>query len=243
MARDVVASRPDVIFAGDFWIGRALRTWTSEIPIVVAGGGLVAGRLVNSLSRPGRNLTGVSIEDWSELIAKRIDLLHELVPSATSAAFLSVSGDFQLATDSWRQLGLAFVGMDVDHFATPPEYRNVFAAAATKGAGPLVVADLIGNYAHRALIVELAAQHRLPAIFPTRDSVEIGGLMSYGVDYSEWGRLSAGYVVRVLRGEKPAEIPVYVIDTFELVINLKTARALGLTIPPAILTRADEVIE
>ena len=93
------------------------------------------------------------------------------------------------------------------------------------------------------LIVELAAQSRLPAIFPTRDPVEIGGLMSYGIDYAEWGRLSAGYVARVLRGEKPAEMPVQVLDKLELVINLKTAKALGLTIPPAILARADEVIE
>ncbi len=241
LARDVVASRPDVIVAVDSRLGAAMLGATRELPIVLAGGNLTGMGLVKSLARPGGNLTGVSIDDWAVLLTKRLELLREAVPKATSVAYLGPHEHF--LEEAARRRGLQLIPMPLFDPIGPEAYRRAFAALDGKAADLLCPSDIAENFAHRVLIVELAAQHRLPAIYAFRDFVEVGGLMSYGTDVADLGRRAAGYVARVLQGGQPAEMPVQVHDKFELVVNLKTAKALGLAIPPAILTRADEAIE
>jgi putative ABC transport system substrate-binding protein len=241
LAKEVVASKPDVIFVVDSRLGAAMLDATRELPIVLAGGNLSGMGLVKSLAHPGGNLTGVSIDDWVVLLTKRLELLREAVPGATRVAYLGPYEHF--LAEAARLRGLQVIWVPLLDPIGPDAYRRAFAALAANAADLLCPSDIVENLVHRALIVGLAGQHRLPAIYAFRDFVEIGGLMSYGTDLADLGRLTAGYVVRVLKGEQPAAMPVQVHDKFELVINLKTAKTLGLAIPQAILARADETIE
>ncbi len=145
--------------------------------------------------------------------------------------------------EATRAAGIALLGPLVDSPAQPPEYRRVFAAMAQAHADALIVSDTTENFTNRQLVVELAEANRLPAIYPLPDYVQLGGLMAYAVDLLDIFRHAANQVDRILRGEKPGEIPFYQPAKFKLVVNLKTAKALGIEMPPSILARADEVIE
>jgi putative ABC transport system substrate-binding protein len=224
----------------------AAKAATSTIPIVfVAGADPIKFGVVTSLSRPDGNLTGLTAFT-SELVPKRLELLHEVVKKAASIALLvnptnavseSVQRDVQEAA---RTLGLR---LNVVHASTEPDLDKVFASLNQLRAGALVIGTDTFFDGHSERLAALALHHAMPTIYQTREFAAAGGLMSYGGSLTDAYRKAGVYVGRVLKGEKPADLPVMQSTKVELVINLKTAKALGLDIPPALLATADEVIE
>ncbi|HZK88689.1 MAG TPA: ABC transporter substrate-binding protein [Stellaceae bacterium] len=245
MAADFVARNVDVIVAGGGTTAAlAAKKATSTIPIVFfTGVDPVAIGLVSSLARPGGNLTGVSIQ-LNELTPKRLELLTELVPQAKAIALLvnptasklDISGMLADARAKGVQLPIAKA-------ATEGEIDAAFAALDDRHAGALIVASDPFFAGRREQIVALAARYAVPAIFPDREFTVSGGLISYAPSFAEAMRLVGIYSGKVLKGAKPADLPVQQPTKFELVINLKTAKALGLTVPQVLLAQADEVIE
>jgi putative ABC transport system substrate-binding protein len=246
LATELIGLKVDVIVTVGSEAVLAAKQATSTIPIVMAivsdpvGLGIIA-----SLARPGGNITGVTDLDI-EQIGKRLELLKELVPGLSRVALVWKTGHpkeqeaLREAEAAARSLGIRLQRVGV---RDPNEFQGAFSAMAREHVGAfLVVADTMFS-THRVHLVGLAAKGRLPAIFWRREFVEAGGLMSYGSSYSEQYRHAATYVDKILRGAKPADLPVEQPTKFELVISLKTAMALGLTIPPSVLARADEVIE
>jgi putative tryptophan/tyrosine transport system substrate-binding protein len=245
-AKELVALGPDVIFANATPIV-ALQRETRTIPIVFAavadpmGSGFIA-----SLPRPGGNITGVMLYEPS-VTGKWLSMLKEIAPQLLRAAFLvnPRSASFynyylRTAEPLSRSLGIDLVPTLV---ANTAEIERAIEAFASAPNGGLVVPPDATSVTHRELIVALAARHRLPAVYSVRPFVTAGGLMSYGVDFADMFRQAASYVDRILRGDKPADLPVQAATKFETVVNLKTAKALGLTVPPGLLVAADEVIE
>ena len=246
LATELIGLKVDVIVTAGSEAVLAAKQATSTIPIVMAivsdpvGLGIIA-----SLARPGGNVTGVTDLDI-EQIGKRLELLKELVPGLSRVALVWKRGHpkeqeaLREAEVAARSVGIRLQRVGVRE---PDEFQGAFTAMTREHAGAfLVVADTMFS-THRVRLVDLAAKGRLPAIFWRREFVEAGGLMSYGSSYSEQYRHAATYVDKILKGAKPADLPVEQPTKFELVINLKTAKALGLTIPPSVLARADEVIE
>ena len=245
-AAELVALAPDVILAhGSSTVG-ALVQATRTVPIVfpVVSDPVAAG-FVDSLARPGGNATGFMTGEYS-MSGKWLELLKQIAPGVTRAAVLrdatQGSGTSQFAVIQAAAPSLGVEVKPVNMRDAEEIERGVTAFARSPGGG-LVVAAGPAATRHRDLIVKLAAQHRLPAVYYERFFVAGGGLISYGPDFIDQYRHAAGYVDRILKGEKPADMPVQAPTKYELVINLKTAKALGLTIPPSVLTRADEVIE
>ena len=246
LAADLVGRKVDVIAtSGGASSALAAKAATSTIPIVFVAADPVGVGLVASLARPGRNLTGFSILS-SELTPKRLELLSELVPQARVIALLvnqnspsaeRLIGDVQEAARAKR------VELPILKAGTESEIDAAFASLAQLQAGALVVgADPFFN-SRREQLVALASRHAVPAIYGVRENVAAGGLISYGASLTAVFRQLGIYAGKILKGAKPADLPVEQPTKFELVINLKTANALALTIPQAILTRADEVIE
>jgi putative tryptophan/tyrosine transport system substrate-binding protein len=244
LARQIVSRNPDLIIALGSSLVLDLKAATSTIPIVGGFGLPIELGIVPSLARPGGNITGVSVDVGADLWPKRAQLLMEAVPQITRLGFLEtrngpVLSDLRAALKN----SISFVGPPVEPPADEQEYQRVFAALAQEGAEGLVVSDEPENVTHRKLIVELAAKGRLPTIFNYRQFVEAGGLMSYGIDASDVGHRIADIVDQVLKGAKPGEIPIFQPTHFELSINLKTAKTLGIELPPLLVARADNVIE
>jgi putative tryptophan/tyrosine transport system substrate-binding protein len=245
MATDLVSSRVTVIAAITTPAALAAKAATATIPIVFEmGTDPVEAGLVTSLSHPGGNLTGVSLLNV-ELVPKRLQLLHELVPAPIIGLLVNpdnrnaeiISGEAQAAART-----LEFQ-LHVLHASAERDFETVLANLAELGAGGLVIgSDPFFNTQSRQL-AGLSLRHALPAIYQYREFAAAGGLMSYGGNITDPFRQAGSYTGRVLRGEKPAELPVVQSTKIELVVNLKTATALGLTVPPSILARADEVIE
>jgi len=247
LAADLVGRKVDLIATeGGTVTAHAAKNATSQIPIVFTGSSDPVGDgLVTSIARPGGNLTGIS-SFTQELTPKRLELLCELVPQATMIGLLvhparSTTARFietvqQAATIKGLQLMVVNAGNE-------SEIDAAFASLASRQVGGLVVAPdaMFGLY--RDQIAALASRYGLPAIYHTRAFVVAGGLSSYGPDFYVLYRLAGIYAGRILKGERPADLPVQQPTKFELVINLKTAQALGLTVPQSILARADEVIE
>jgi len=247
LGREVASTKPDVVYTNN--LGAAgIQSVTTSVPVVVVGTDLINMGLVDSLARPGRNVTGVSIEFAQDLGAKRLELLRETSPTLSRIALLvprfmwDWTGVRQVRETAPR-LGVTLISALLDDPVQPPGYRRAFAEMIDQGVEAVLIGDAAANFVYAPLIAELATANRLPMMAQVRELVDAGGLMSYGSDAAEWFRVAAFYVARVLQGEKPAEMPIRLIDKYELVINLKAAKALGLTIPPAILARADEVIE
>jgi putative tryptophan/tyrosine transport system substrate-binding protein len=220
---------------------------TKTIPIVFElGADPVEIGLVASLNRPGGNITGVS-ELNVEIAAKRLEPLHELVPAATSIAFLGnptnpvVAGAQATALQgAARTLGLQLLMVNA---SDPSEFEGAFATLVREGAGALLLSGDALFTGHREQVIALAARHAVPAIYQWREFTAAGGLMSYGASRTEAFRQVGVYTGRILKGDKPADLPVQQATKIELAINMKTAKALGLTIPLPLLGRADEVIE
>jgi putative ABC transport system substrate-binding protein len=245
LAAELVRRQVAVIVANGVAVKIAMAA-TTTIPIVfVVGIDPIRSGLVASLNRPGGNVTGTSIAA-SDLHTKRLEVLHELVPQASVIAVLTDPNVVESEVTSHsleaaaRAIGLQIV---IVKAASEREFGPAFSAIAKSGAGSLLVGGGAFFVTQRRQIVALAASQALPASYMTRDSVEVGGLMSYGPSQVNAYSRAGIYVGRILKGAKPAELPVELPTKYELVINLKTAKALGLAVPPLLLTRADEVIE
>ena len=244
---ELVSATPDLIVASSTPVITALKQATSTIPIVFAllndpvGQGIVA-----SLARPGGNITGFTYIDFP-LIGKWLELLKEIAPGVRRMTFM-----FSPPTAPWvplflRELGAAPASLAVELSETPvhdeAEIKAAITAFAREPGGGLIISPDPFMNTHRGLVMALAKQYRLPAIHGFRQHVTDGALMSYGPDTADIVRRSASYVDRILKGEKPADLPVQAPTKFELAINVKTAKALGLEVPPTLLARADDVIE
>jgi putative ABC transport system substrate-binding protein len=246
LAADLVRRQVSVIVGNSLAV-EAARAQTTSIPIVfVVADDPVKSGYVDSLSRPGGNLTGITFYGGGQLAAKRVELLHELVPTADVIAVLQDPNypgfKTELANVEAAISGLG-LRMLLVNAARTTEFDSAFAAIASSGAGALLVGGSPLFTSKRREVVKLAAEHTIPAIYDQRAHVVAGGLMSYGASFVGAYRQAGVYAGRILKGDKPSELPVLRPTTFELVVNLKTARSLGLNLPDSILVRADEVIE
>jgi putative ABC transport system substrate-binding protein len=242
---DLVSRKVDVIVTYSTPALLAAKNATSTIPIVGISGNPDRTGLVASLARPGGNLTGLAIFT-EELELKNLQLLKEIVPRVTRVAVLW-NPDNPIWTPTLKRLHEAApaLGVKLQPLAVREsgDLEAAFAAATREKAGALLVFREASFGAYQQHIVNLAARHRLPAIYGGSSFVKVGGLMSYAANFLDMLRRAAGYVDKILKGAKPADLPIEQPTKFELAINLKTAKALGLTIPPSVLVRADQVIE
>jgi len=238
-ARDLIGQNVDVIMVGSNELARALKKATTTVPVVfIAVTDPEEDGLVASLAHPGANMTGFS-HLTRELMGKRLELLKETLPKLKRVAVLATERDREIEREGAR------LGLQMPHFIArqPGEIRAAFAAAHAARPEALLVHPHPMFWLERRQIVELASENGLPAIYENADYVEAGGLMAYGASLADMARHAAGYIDRILRGAKPAELPVQQPTKFELVINLKTAKAIGLTIPQSVLGRADQIVE
>jgi ABC-type uncharacterized transport system substrate-binding protein len=251
MAADLVRRRVAVIFAGGSV--RAAKAATAEIPIVfTTGEDPVKAGLVASLNRPGGNVTGITLF-YVEIGAKRLELLRELVPKAELVGLLTNPrspqgvGSNTEAEEQERDARAAASMMGrqvvVAHASSESEIDEALATVVRQRAGALIVASDIFLSTRKTQLIALASRHAMPTIYPWRDAVSAGGLIGYGIDLTDSYRQAGRYVGRVLQGAKPGELPVLQPTKFSLAINIKTARALGITVPQTLQVAADEVIE
>ncbi len=246
LAAELVRLKVDVIVAGAAPAPEAAQRATSAIPIVIANhGDPVGSGLVASLARPGRNVTGLSILS-PELVGKQLQLLKEAVPGISRVAMRSnptVPSQALELRDAEVAARSLKVQLQVLEARAPSDFASVFSAMTKDRAGGLITLGGVMFFVQRTQIAALAAKNRLPAMAGFREFVDAGGLLSYGASVTDLYRRAASYVDKILKGAKPADLPVEQPTKFELVINLKTAKALGLTISPSLLSRADEVIQ
>jgi putative ABC transport system substrate-binding protein len=248
LAREVAASRANAIFAPDSRIASVLKVEASTIPVVVITVDPIGAGLADSLARPGGNVTGFSIDAGNEGIRKRVELMKQAAPGAGRTALLAPRriADLPLTglvRDAIRAGGLTPIDAILDPPVDEASYRRAFAMMAASDVDTVFASSTLEHVPHRSLIAELAIAARLPSSFGFRENAEAGGLMSYGNDIIATFRRAADYVDRIFRGASPADLPFQQPARFELVINLSTAKALGLTLSPVLLAAADEVIE
>ena len=248
LAREVVASAPDLIFAASgAAIGPHLKRATDTIPIVFLGHDPVRYGLVSNLARPGGNITGIASDPGVEFEGKKLELLLRAVPAAARVAYLNASWTWAETEPRLAEaasiLGVAIVPVILEVPVSEAAYREAFVTMESLGVDALLVGGSIESNTFARLIAELALAARLPAGYAIRDFTDSGGLMSYGIDCPAEMRRCAAYVARILNGEAPGELPVRQPVSYELILNLTTAQALGLTMPPALLIQATELIE
>jgi putative tryptophan/tyrosine transport system substrate-binding protein len=247
LATELVQSHVGAIIAPSGPSVSAARAATQSIPIIFfTGFDPVGSGFVASLNRPGGNVTGVFLLDTS-LVGKRLEVLHELAPTAKSVAFLASSTNnlvvdtgIQPLKDAATALGIQ---LRIQTVAEPREFEGTFETLVRDGVGAIMVSGHTVFFNNRDQLVALMARHGIPAIYPIREYPEAGALCSYGTNYPDAYRQVGVYVGRVLKGEKPADLPVQQVTKIELVINLRAAKSLGITVPQVLLARADEVIE
>jgi len=241
---DVMASKPDVIVTVTTTVALAARKATTSIPIVALGpADPVKSGLVQTLARPGGNLTGAS-QNQAEIAGKWVDLLREIAPDARSVAYLTDTGnpgEMLVFREVQQAAQAAGIGVEALDGATSEKVADAFATIARKRAPALIVATTSSLLPQRTQIVEAAAKARLPAIYARREYTDAGGLLSYGTDFGAVFARGVDYVVRILRGAKPSDLPFEMASSFTLVVNMATARQLGIVIPQSVRVRADEV--
>jgi putative ABC transport system substrate-binding protein len=246
LASELVRLKVDVIVAGAAPAPEAARRITSTIPIVMANhNDPVGSGLVVSLARPGRNVTGMSTLA-PELMGKRLQLLKEAIPGLSRVAVLSnpaVPSQTLELKEAKVAAGLLKVQLQLLEVRAPGEFAGAFSAMTKERADGVIIIVSSMFYAERARIAKLATESRVPTIYGVKEFADAGGLMTYGIDVHESFRRAATYVDKILKGAKPADLPVEQPTKFELVINLKTAKTLGLTLPQSLLVRADQVIQ
>jgi putative ABC transport system substrate-binding protein len=252
LARTVARTTPDAIFCVTARLALSFKAATATIPVVAVAADPLGFGIAPSLARPGGNITGVVPDAGPELDGKRLELLLDAVPTATRIFFLTLPllaenvprrtepSPLQLAAERLR---VAVRNIPLRAPVAEPEYRRAFAVMARARAQGVIISDSAENATWQRLIIGLARAAQLPALYPARGAVEQGGLMSYGVDYPDLYRRAGGYVAQILGGADPGEMPFYRATAFELAVNLRTAAALGLTLPPTLLALADAVIE
>ena len=245
LAAELVTLRPDVLIGGGSDETKALQAATSDIPIVfMASSDPVGYGLVDSIAHPGRNITGIAVAPqilWGKRLELLVDLLGHRpakIAMLSNPEAVSAKPNLVALMQSAEKLGIEVERWEM---RKPDDLERVF--AATAGSEAVLVQWLALTLELRSQIAELPVRHLLPTLYDVRDYVVAGGLMSYGVDYRENSRRGAAYVDRILRGAQPKDLPVEQASKFVLTINLKTAKALGITVPPMLLARADEVIE
>jgi putative ABC transport system substrate-binding protein len=244
LAAELVNLNVDLIVTGGTSTAVAAAQATTMIPIIMASGSEPVGiGLVSSLAKPGGNITGVTTLTM-ELSGKRMELLRELVPAASHVAILTDAGNLAYRAEDMRT-AVQSSGLNTEITAVrgADEFEAAFAAMKGRGADALLVIPSPMFFGNRQALAELALKGKLPTVMGQREYVEAGGVLSYATNLSDSFRHAATYVDKVLNGAKPADLPIEQPTKFELVINLKTAKALGLSVPPSLLARADEVIE
>jgi putative ABC transport system substrate-binding protein len=246
LAAELVDAKVDILVTAGSEAALAAKQATNSIPIVTAtGGDPVESELVAGLAQPGGNVTGV-ISLMSQLAGKRLELLKQLIPRASRIAILrdpdnhSSALNLRDAESAAKSVGVVVQGVSV---RGPKDLDAAFLAMKRARTDAVILAENTRFIADRRRIADLALMHRLPMMVAAKEYAEAGGLISYGTDYPDLFRRAATYVDKILKGAKPGDLPVEQPTTFELVINLKTAKGLGLTIPPSLLQRADQVIE
>ena len=244
---ELITSRPEVVVCGTLQAFIAMRQDGNSIPMVFFNlpDPVVMG-IVSNLAKPEGNFTGFTAYEFA-IAGKWLEVLKELAPHVLRVAMILGNSTQPVGENFYRRLQAAAGSFGVETTAiridTAADVKAGIDAFTLKPNGGLVLAADAGGFANRALVVELAAHHHLPAIYPMRNAIEDGGLAFYGIDFLDMPRGAATYVDRILKGEKPADLPVQAPTKYELVINLKTANALGLTVPQTLLARANEVIE
>jgi putative tryptophan/tyrosine transport system substrate-binding protein len=246
LAAELVRLRVDVIVTGGNPAARVAKSTTTSIPIVMGTGGDPIGLgLVGSLGHPGGNVTGMTTLS-RELSGKRLEVFREALPRVSRMGMLSHrASDIDALTSratvqAAQTLGIPFKLHDVDG---PHDFDRALSAFVAERVGAVLVASSQMFFVSRYQLVDLALKHRLPTMFVVREYVEAGGLMSYGPSYADMFQRAAGFVDKILKGAKPADLPIEQPQKFELVVSMRTAKALGLTIPRSMLNRADEIIE
>jgi putative ABC transport system substrate-binding protein len=246
LAAELVRLKVDIIVGTSTQATLAAKNATKTIPVVMVAGDPVGLGLIASLARPGGNITGVSQGVGVDALGKELELLKEIAPDVRRVAVLSnpANASHQPAI---REVNVAARSLGVQlqllEARGPNEFDGAFAAMSNERAGALLVLQDSVFQRHRARVAGLAAKNRLPAMYGVSEYVKAGGLISYGPNLPDVFRHSATFVDKILRGANPADLPVQQPTKFELTINLKAAKALGLTIPPAVLARADEIIQ
>jgi putative ABC transport system substrate-binding protein len=249
LAREVVDTRPDVICAIGSPMGLAFKAATRTIPIVVVTSDPVAAGLTSNIARPGGNITGVSIDAGFETWGKRIGLLKEALPKLSKVFFIADTrdrweGQFGSAVrQGAKAASVALNAAVFDEKFDEATYRRAFAAFEQDKPDGLLVSDYKGHTTNYGTIIELAAKYRLPAMYAYRGVVQSGGLMSYGIDLEEIGRFAGYQIGQVLNDTNPGDIPFNQATHYELAINLKTAKSLGIEFPATLLGSADFIIE
>jgi putative tryptophan/tyrosine transport system substrate-binding protein len=248
LATDLVRLKVDLILVSGAQPASAAKSATTTIPIVMSNAANpVGGGLIASLARPGGNVTGLASLE-SELITKRLEILKDAVPKLARVGLLrlpgaNIAGDLQLKEVRPAAVALK---LKLEEIETQPDSKSIedaFQSAKRKQVGAIMTIAIRQFFAERKRIVELATKHRLPAIYFQKEFVDEGGLRSYGLDHDDLYRKAAYYVDKILKGAKPADLPVQQPTKFEFVINLKAAKQIGLTIPPDVLARANQVIK
>ena len=241
----LVGLKVDVLVVNGNAMTQRAKEVTSTVPIVmVFVDDPVTDGLVANLARPGGNVTGVTSTAGPEIEGKRVELLKEALPKIRRVAFLGTKMDWEDPFGKSTQAAARALHVTLLHAEhSPDDYTDAFARIVRERPDALLVPNTTSNFARRRLIVDFATKNRLPGMYYVRNFTETGGLMSYGPDFRDQFRRLAVYVDKILKGAKPADLPVEQPTKFEFVINLKTAKALGLTIPPSLLGRADEVIQ
>lgn len=247
LARDVVLSHPELIFSVSARMAQHFKATATTIPIVAYTADPVGSGLARSLAQPGGNITGVIPDVGVDFWGKQLELLKVVIPTARKVAYLTPREPWNkpigaAMRKAANQIAVELIGALLDGSIDEPEYRRVFAVMAQERVDALIVNDAPENYANQRLITKLAENARLPAIYPDRSFVELGGLMAYGPEVEELYRHVAHQIDQILKGAKPGELPFYQATQFKLTINLNTAKVLGLAIPQSVLLRADEVI-
>jgi putative tryptophan/tyrosine transport system substrate-binding protein len=248
IAHEIVGTRPDVIFALSTPLTVALQTETRTIPIVAYTSDPVAAGIVSSLARPGGNVTGVSLDAGTEFGGKRLQLLADAVGKLSNVCVLAPPISWQLpiaksTREAAQKLNIPLRLQPLQPPINETEYKRAFDAMQGDRVDGLIISSDVENYTHRVLLGRLTRQYRLPSLCQYRDSVEAGALMCYAHDIKRGERRIAAQIVEILNGGSPAEMPYFRETHFELVINLKAAKELGLEIPAGLVASADEVIE
>jgi putative ABC transport system substrate-binding protein len=248
LAAQAVRDRSDVIYVVGDRLVREVKAATDKVPVVTIVGDPIAQGIVASLARPGGMITGITVAASLEIDGKRLELLREIVPSVSRVGYLCSRGLWNAPygaalREAARSINISIVGEPLDAPFDEAEYRRVFAAITSAGADALYVAGHSENLVNGPLVVQLTHEARLPAMYSYPEFADMGGLVAYGVDLSDISRHAVDQIDQILKGAKPGDIPFYQPTKFTLSINLKTAKALGITVPSTLLIAADEVIE
>jgi putative ABC transport system substrate-binding protein len=248
LVRRIISAKPDVIFTPRQDATEAVRTATTTIPVVAIASEPVRLGYAASLARPGGNITGFAFDTGAEIFAKRLELLKEAVPGTSRVAQLALRHYWEgwngnEVRKAAQRVGIGVTGAPLDAPVSEQTYRRAFATLLRDRADAVAIWPQSENILHGRLIAELAIQARLPTLCVLRENADAGGLMAYSVDLPDMFRRAAGYIDLILKGANPATLPFQQPTKFQLIVNLRTAKALGLALSDSLLTRADEVIE